>query len=84
MHFSLNLLKIKGLYMFRALLAHTQEALHKLQLVFCVRMSVGCETVKTYTHTHTHIYIYIGGLRGAIYEKMWKNVVQSDRPQMAI
>jgi hypothetical protein len=29
--------------MFRALLAHLQEALHKQQLVFCVRdMSVGC------------------------------------------
>jgi hypothetical protein len=28
MHFLLNLLRIKGLYMFRALLAHPQEALH--------------------------------------------------------
>jgi hypothetical protein len=29
--------------MFRALLAHLQEALHKQQLVFCLRvMSVGC------------------------------------------
>jgi hypothetical protein len=33
MHFLFNLLKIKGLYMFRALLAHTQEALHKQHLV---------------------------------------------------
>jgi hypothetical protein len=29
MHFSLNLLRTKGLYMFRALPAHPQEALHK-------------------------------------------------------
>jgi hypothetical protein len=29
MHFLFNLLRIKGLYMFRALLAHPQEALHK-------------------------------------------------------
>jgi hypothetical protein len=29
--------------MFRALLAHLQEALHKQQLVYCVRiMSAGC------------------------------------------
>jgi hypothetical protein len=27
MHFSFNLLRIKGLYMFRALLSHPQEAL---------------------------------------------------------
>jgi hypothetical protein len=43
MHFLLNLLRIQGLYMFRALLAHLQEAPHKQQLVYCVRvMSVGC------------------------------------------
>jgi hypothetical protein len=42
MHLSFNLLRIKGLYMFRALLAHPQEALHKRHLVYCVRvMSVG-------------------------------------------
>jgi hypothetical protein len=36
-------LRIKGLYMFRALLAHLQEALHNEHLVYCVRvMSVGC------------------------------------------
>jgi hypothetical protein len=43
MHFLFNLLRIKGLYMFRALLAHPQEANHKRQLVHCVCvMSVGC------------------------------------------
>jgi hypothetical protein len=43
MHFLFNLLKINGLYMFQALLAHPQEALHKQRLVYCVRvMSVGC------------------------------------------
>jgi hypothetical protein len=32
--------------MFRALLAHPQEAIHKRNLVYCVRiMSVGCGTV---------------------------------------
>jgi hypothetical protein len=40
------LLRIKGLYMFRALLAHPQEALHKRHLVYCLRvMSVGCTRV---------------------------------------
>jgi hypothetical protein len=43
MHFLFSLLRIKGLYMFRALLAHLQEVLHKLHVAYCVRvMSVGC------------------------------------------
>jgi hypothetical protein len=45
MHFSFNFLRIKGLCMFRALLAQPQEVLHKQHLVYCVRiMSVGCGT----------------------------------------
>jgi hypothetical protein len=43
MHFLFNLLKIKSLYIFRTLLAHLQEVLHKRHLVYWVRvMSVGC------------------------------------------
>jgi hypothetical protein len=42
MHFLFSLLRIKGLYMFRALLAHLQEALHKRQLVYCVRVMSWC------------------------------------------
>jgi hypothetical protein len=46
MHFSFNLLRIKGLYMFRALLAHPQEGLHKRHLVYCMHTkSVGCGMV---------------------------------------
>jgi hypothetical protein len=42
MRFSFSSLRIKGLYMFRALLADPQEALHKRHLICCVRvMSVG-------------------------------------------
>jgi hypothetical protein len=42
MHFSFNILRIKSLYMYRALLAHPQM-LHKRHLVYCVRvMSVDC------------------------------------------
>jgi hypothetical protein len=42
MHFLFGLLRINGLYMFRALLPHPQETLHKRHLVYCVRvMSVG-------------------------------------------
>jgi hypothetical protein len=45
-HFSFNLLRIKSLYMFRALRAHPQEVLHKMHLVYCVRIkSVGCATI---------------------------------------
>jgi hypothetical protein len=43
MHFLFSLLRINGLYMFRALLSHPQEVVHKRHLVYCVRvMSVGC------------------------------------------
>jgi hypothetical protein len=43
MHFLFILLKIKGLYIFRELIAHLQEALHKRHLVYCLRvMSVCC------------------------------------------
>jgi hypothetical protein len=46
MHFIFNLLRIKGLYMFRPLLAHPQKELNKQYLVYCVRvMSVGCTRV---------------------------------------
>jgi hypothetical protein len=38
----LKVLRIKGLYMFQALIIHPQEALHKLHLVYCMPvMSVG-------------------------------------------
>jgi hypothetical protein len=43
MHFLFSLLRIKGLYVLRALLAHPQEVLHVRHLVNCVRvMLVGC------------------------------------------
>jgi hypothetical protein len=43
LHFLFSLLRIKGLYMFRALFAHFQEALHKRHLLHYVRvLSVGC------------------------------------------
>jgi hypothetical protein len=46
MQFLFSLLRIKGLYIFRALLAHPQEVLQKRHLVHCVRvMSVGCYQV---------------------------------------
>jgi hypothetical protein len=46
MHFLFSLLRIKCIYMFRGLLAHPQEVLHKLHLVYCVCvMSVGCTRI---------------------------------------
>jgi hypothetical protein len=38
MRFLFSLLRIKGLYVFRTLLAHPKEALHKRHLVYCVRV----------------------------------------------
>jgi hypothetical protein len=62
MHFSFNLLSIKGLYMFRALLAHPQEALQKRYLVQCVRVkSVGSSTptlVAQFLVIHTRVYCF--------------------------
>jgi hypothetical protein len=47
MHFLFSLVRIKGLHMFRALLAQPQEALHNRRLVYCVRvMSVGCTRIE--------------------------------------
>jgi hypothetical protein len=47
MHFLFNLSRVNDLCMFRTLLAHTQEVLHKRRLVYCVRLiSVGCLRVK--------------------------------------
>jgi hypothetical protein len=54
MHFSFSLLRIKGLYMFRALLAHPQEGLHKRHWVYCVRvMSVGYTRIGVELTSHT-------------------------------
>jgi hypothetical protein len=51
MHFLFSLLRIKGLYMFRALLAHPQEALYKRHLVYCMRVvSVGCTRTEVPLH----------------------------------
>jgi hypothetical protein len=48
MHFLFNLLRIKGLYMFQALLAHLQELLNKQHLVYCAHVkSVGCTRIDT-------------------------------------
>jgi hypothetical protein len=46
MQFLSHLLRIKGLYIFRSLLAHLQEGLHERHLVNCLRvMSVGCTRI---------------------------------------
>jgi hypothetical protein len=46
MHFLFNLLRIEGLYMCQALLAHAQEALHKQHLAYCVCVtSLGCTRI---------------------------------------
>jgi hypothetical protein len=57
MHFLFSLLRIKGLYMFRPLLAHLQEALNKRHLEYCVRvMSVGCARIGVF---HVKCYFVI-------------------------
>jgi hypothetical protein len=46
MQFLFNLLRIKGLYMFRALLSHLQEALLKRNLVYYMRVMYQVSFVK--------------------------------------
>jgi hypothetical protein len=68
MNFSFSLLRIKNLYMFRALLAHPQEAIHKWHLVYCVRvMSVGCGTVTAKLQPcHSKLILYARNLPSAV------------------
>jgi hypothetical protein len=50
-HFLFSLLRINGLYIFRALLAYPQEAFHKRHLVYYLRvMSVGCSRIGVELH----------------------------------
>jgi hypothetical protein len=73
-HFLLNLLRMKGLYMFRALLAHPQEAIQKRHLVYCMLVtSVGCTSVGVFhggytIHTEMVTRLLAGrpGFRGPI------------------
>jgi hypothetical protein len=52
MHILFNLLRIKSLYMFRALLTDPQEVVHKRHLVYCVRvLSVGCTRIGVFHST---------------------------------
>jgi ribosomal protein L33 len=46
MHILFCLLRTKGLYMFRALLAHPQEALYKRYLVYCMRVIIPMQCTK--------------------------------------
>jgi hypothetical protein len=52
MYFLFNLLRIKGLYMFRALLSHPQEALHVtfgVLRVLCQLAAPGCSQLALHT-----------------------------------
>jgi hypothetical protein len=68
MHFSLNLLRITSIYVFRALLTHPQEALNKLHLVYCVRIiSVGCATIALQTW-HNQLTLYTHSMSSSVCE----------------
>jgi hypothetical protein len=83
MHFLFNLLIINGLYMFRALLAHPQELLHKRHLVYCYRiMSVGCtwivvELVSQYTDI-TNIFLMYWLLMNMLYQRYAIKAVKAE------
>jgi hypothetical protein len=70
MNISFNLLRIKGLYMFRALLAHPQEALHKRQFLYCMLiMSVGCGTVAVKLKPcHSQLTLHVRNIPNAVCE----------------
>jgi hypothetical protein len=54
--------------MFRALLAHPQDALHKQHLVYWVRnMSVGCGTIEVSLEPrHSHLTLYARSIPNAV------------------
>jgi hypothetical protein len=67
MNFSFSLLRIKGLYMFRALLAHPQEVLHKRHLLYCVCVSVGCATTAVKLQSwHSQLTLYARNIPSAV------------------
>jgi hypothetical protein len=69
MHYSFNLLRIKSRYLFRALLTHPQEALHKQHLVYFVRMSVGCVTIVVSLQLwHNQLTLYARNIPSAVCE----------------
>jgi hypothetical protein len=55
MHFLLSLLRVKGLYMFRALLAHLLVVLHKRHLYCVCVMSDGCARCRCFLLQPTDI-----------------------------
>jgi hypothetical protein len=69
MNFSFSLLRIKGPYMFRALLAHPQEVLHKRHLVYCLRiMSVGCGTnAVSLQSCHIQLTLHVRNIPSAVF-----------------
>jgi hypothetical protein len=79
MHFSFNLLKIKCLNKFRALLAHPQEALDKRHFVYCVRMPVGCVMVPLQP-CHSQLTLYARNIPNVVCAGPPKNeLVRFDR-----
>jgi hypothetical protein len=68
MHFSFKLLRIKGHYVFRAILGHPQETLYKRCLVYCVRiMSVGSGTVAVKLQPcHSQLTLYARNIPNAV------------------
>jgi hypothetical protein len=56
--FVIQFIDHQSLYMFRALLAHPQEVLHKQHLVYCISIiSVGCVTVAV-KQCHSQLTLY--------------------------
>jgi hypothetical protein len=56
--------------MFRALLAHPQEAFHKRHLVYCVRMTVGCVTIAVKLQPcNSQLTLYACSIPNAVCEK---------------
>jgi hypothetical protein len=71
MHLLFSLLRIKSLYVFRALFAYPQEALHKRHLVYCVRgMYVGCTSIESVC-VFVYIYVMLTVVLVVKYIKSW-------------
>jgi hypothetical protein len=70
MHCLFNVLRIKGLYTFQALLGSSSGGATQRHLVYCVRMSVGCATIAVSLQSlqswHSQMTLYACNILSAV------------------
>jgi hypothetical protein len=73
MLFLFSLLRIKGLYMFRAFLAYPQEEVHKQHTVYCVRVNWSSADITCTPYTKRRLWSASWGASNA--RNMWRPLI---------